>query len=457
MRLLCALVGCVLSGSVLLAEDWPQWLGANRDANWRETGIVDSFPKDGPKLVWKIPLGGGFCGPAVANGKVYVMDRFLAEGQKPPPGPFAKGKFKGNERVLCLDEKTGDTLWKHEYPAEYAISYSAGPRCTPTVDGDRVYTLGAMGRLFCLNAGTGKPIWSRDFLQDYEAALPVWGFAAHPLVDGNQLICLVGGSDERLVVSFDKMTGKELWASESCGGDFGYSPPMIYEFGGKRQLIIWHTKAVLGLEPETGKRIWRVDFESKAALTAPTSRKVGADGLFVTSFYNGSLFLKVDAASAKVVWKSKSRGEKASQTLDLSSIMCTPYIEGDTVYCVCSYGQLRGLKAHSGERLWETMQATRGKFTPEKVKASEEPAESERWSNAFIVKNGDRYFLFNEQGDLIIAKLSPGGYEEISRAHLLDPTNRDPGRPVVWVHPAFADKCVFVRNDKEMVCYSLAK
>jgi len=457
MRLLFCFVGCVLSAGVAGAEDWPQWLGTKRDGVWRDTGIIEAFPKAGPTVVWRVPIGMGYTGPSVANGKVFVLDRVLADGAKTSTDPFAKGKIKGDERVLCLDEKTGKTVWKHEYPAEYAISYSAGPRCTPTVDGDRVYTLGAMGHLFCLNALTGKPIWSKDFIKEYESYLPVWGFAAHPLVDGEKLICLVGGSNSRLVVAFDKKTGKELWATESCNGDFGYCPPMIYEFGGKRQLIIWHSRGVLGLEPETGKRIWRVDFESKAALTAPTPRKVGDDQLFITSFYNGSMLLKVSASKAEVVWKSKSKGEMPTQTADLSSIICTPIVDGEFIYGVCSYGQLRCIKAQTGERVWETMQATRGKLTPTKVAATDEPASSERWSNAFIVKQAERYFLFNEQGDLIIAKMSPKGYEEISRAHLIEPTNKDAGRRVVWVHPAFANKCVFVRNDIEMVCVSLAR
>jgi outer membrane protein assembly factor BamB len=457
MRLLFCIAGFSIGMGTGKAEDWPQWLGTKRDGIWRETGIVETFPKDGPKVVWRVPIGMGYTGPSVANGKVYVMDRVLDEGVSLPPNAFSKGKNKGKERVQCRDERTGDLLWKHEYTAEYAISYAAGPRCTPTVDGDRVYALGAMGNLFCLNAENGKPIWEKDFIKQYESFLPVWGFAAHPLIEGDKLICLVGGSNSRLVVAFDKKNGKELWATESCGGDFGYSPPMIYEFGGKRQLIIWHSHAVLGLEPENGKRIWRVDFESKAALTAPTARKIGDDELFVTSFYNGSMLLKVTAKGAAVVWKSKSKGEMPNQTVDLSSIMCTPIVDGDSIYGVCSYGQLRCIKAQTGERVWETMNATRGKLTPMKVAANEEPATTERWSNAFIVKQDDRYFLFNEQGDLIIARLSPKCYEEVSRAHLLDPTNKDAGRMVVWVHPAFANKCIFARNDKELICVSLAK
>ena len=442
------------------ADDWPQWLGPNRDGVWRESGIVATFPKAGPKELWRVPVGIGYAGPAVAAGKVFVLDLVPSKGAKLPYSGFAKGaRVPGDERVLCLDEQTGKPLWEHRYPTEYRISYSAGPRCTPTVDGDRVYTLGAMGNLYCLEVATGKPVWSKEFMKDYDSNLPVWGFAAHPLVDGEKLICLAGGSPGKLVIAFDKKTGKELWATESCAGDFGYCPPMIYEFGGKRQLIIWHSHAVLGLDPDTGKRIWRIPFESQSALTAPTPRKVGEDRLFITSFYNGSMLMKVDADKADVVWKSKARGETPDRTTDLSSIIPTPFVDGEYTYGVCSYGQLRCIKTATGERIWETMKATRGTLTPPKVAMKEGPAESERWSNAFLIRHEDRYFLFNEQGDLIIAKLSSKGYEEISRAHIVEPTNimAGRGRKVVWMHPAFADKCIFAKNDKELVCFSLAK
>jgi outer membrane protein assembly factor BamB len=446
-----------LSTAVARADDWPQWMGAQRDGVWREDGILDRFPAGGPKVVWRQPCGVGYAGPSIANGKLYLPD-FVPEGGLPDSG-FAKGKFVGQERLICRDAATGKELWVSAYPVAYTISYPGGPRCHPTVDGDKVYTLGAMGDLRCHDAATGKVVWAKNFVKDYGASTPVWGFAAHPLVDGDKLICLAGGSNDRLVIAFDKHTGKELWASQSCPGDFGYSPPVIHEFGGKRQLVIWHSRAVVGLEPDTGKRIWKQDFEVKFALTAPMARKVGPDGLFVTSFYNGSMFLKVGATSADVVWKSKAKGEQASQTTDLSSIMPTPVIEGDTAYGVCSYGQLRGLDVKTGTRLWETMQATRGKRTPEKVAAEPTPGAIERWSNAFLTPQGGRYFLFNEQGDLVIATLSRGGYEEIDRATIIEPTNTmaGAGRKVAWVHPAYANRCVFVRNDREVVCVSLAR
>jgi outer membrane protein assembly factor BamB len=140
-------------------------------------------------------------------------------------------------------------------------------------------------------------------------------------------------------------------------------------------------------------------------------------------------------------WRTRKASEK--DTTHLNSILCTPFLEDGYVYGVCSYGQLRCLKAETGERVWETFQAT----------TSGDPV---RWANAFIVKNGGRFFLFNEKGDLIIAKLSSSGYQEVSRAHLLEATNKDCGRPVVWSHPAFADRCCFARNDKELICVDLA-
>ncbi len=459
MRLFWSLIVVVGSAGASTAEDWPQWLGPKRDGVWRDTGLVEKFPAGGPKVLWKEPIGVGYAGPAIAGGKLFVTDYVVGDKTKLPDGGFKKGRFAGTERVICRDAASGKELWKTEYAVEYTVSYPAGPRCTPTVDSNMVYTLGAMGDLKALNAADGKVVWSKNFMKDYESGLPVWGFAAHPLVDGDKLICLVGGSNDRLVVAFDKKTGKELWVSQSCLGDFGYCPPMAYEFGEKRQIIIWHSKAVVGLEPDTGKRLWRVEFEVKAALTAPTPRKVGDDKLFITSFYNGSMLLKVTADKAEVVWKSKAKGEMPNLTTDLSSIMCTPVVDGDHIYGVCSYGQLRCIEANTGKRVWESMLATRGKRTPEKVAAEPEPAPTERWSLAFLIPHGDRYFLFNEQGDLIIAKLSPKGYEEIDRAHIIEPTNTmaGNGRLVVWMHPAFADKCVFVRNDKELICVSLAK
>jgi outer membrane protein assembly factor BamB len=324
------------------------------------------------------------------------------------------------------------------------VGYPAGPRTTPVVSDGKVYTLGAMGDLLCLETATGAVVWAKNFPRDYQAPVPQWGFSANPLLDGDRLICLVGGAGS-VAVAFHKDTGKELWRALSAH-EPGYCPPMIYEAGGKRQLIIWHPEAVNGLDPETGQAHWSQPFRVRAGITIATPRLAG-DLLFVSSFYNGSLMLQLDRdpPGARVRWKGKSNSEQPRLSDGLHSLMCTPFIKNGHVYGVCSYGQLRCLKADSGERVWETLRATGSETRP-----------VERWANAFLVAQGDRFFLFNEKGDLILARLTPQGYDEIGRAHLLEPVNELPGRPVVWSHPAFANRSVYARNDREIVCVSLA-
>src|SRR5262245_35385439 len=149
------------------AADWPQWLGPQRDSIWRETGILDKFPAGGPKVRWRSEIGQGYTGPAVVGERVYVMDR---QGDVLPKGKeFAKGGLAGRERVLCLNAADGKVIWKYEYDCTYKIAYPEGPRCTPVVHGGKVYTLGAMGDLLCLDADSGKVHWSKRFPDDYQA------------------------------------------------------------------------------------------------------------------------------------------------------------------------------------------------------------------------------------------------------------------------------------------------
>jgi outer membrane protein assembly factor BamB len=442
--LYCVSLALILA-TQLRADDWPQYLGPKRDGVWREAGIVEKLPSE-PKYLWRKPVGQGYAGPAVAGGKVFVADFVLAKDATVPKSGFSKrGGVSGQERILCFDEKTGEQLWKREYDCTYRVDYPAGPRCTPTVDGDCVYTLGTMGDLLCLDVKNGDILWQKSFVKDYEADVPQWGFTSHPLVDGDKVICFTGGTDGRNVIAFDKKTGKEIWKAVNLSGEVGYATPVIYPVGkdGKRELIFWHPKAVVGLDPETGKRLWSELWDIRSALTVPMPRQVDGNKLFITAFYNGSMLLKIDGEKPEVIWKSKVPSENPNATKDLHSIMPTPFIRDGHIYGVCSYGEFRCLKIDSGERIWETFEPTTGK--------------SVRWGNAFIVANGDRYFLFNEKGELIVCKLSPEKYEEISRLKILEPTNGMAGRPVVWTHPAFANKNCYARNDKEIVCVSLAK
>src|SRR5262249_17330410 len=157
---------------------------------WRETDVLETFPEGGPKVLWRKPISWGYTGPAVADGRVFVMD-FITKDM-PKPNAAKRPKVPGVERILCLRATDGELLWKHEYAVIYEISYPAGPRATPAVDSGKVYTLGAEGNLFCLDAAKGTVLWSKDFKKDYNAPTPFWGHCGHPLVVDGNLICLVG-------------------------------------------------------------------------------------------------------------------------------------------------------------------------------------------------------------------------------------------------------------------------
>ena len=321
------------------------------------------------------------------------------------------------------------------------MSYPAGPRVAPLVSEGRVYSLGAEGNLFCLDANDGKVKWSHDFKKEYQAKTPMWGWAGHPILVGNKLICLAAG-EGTTALAFDKDTGKEAWRALTAK-EPGYSSPMLCDYGGKRQVIVWHPEAINSLNPDTGEVYWSEPFSSKQGMSIATPRQM-EDLLLVTAFYTGSDMMRLDKSkpAAKSIWHTQKASEK--DTTHLNAVLCTPFLENGYIYGVCSYGQLRCLKAETGERIWETFQAT----------TDGQPV---RWANAFIVKNGNRFFLENEKGDLIIARLSPKGYQEISRTHLLEPTGDAAGRAVVWSHPAFANRHVYARNDKEIVCVDLEK
>ncbi len=418
------------------ADDWPQWMGPQRDNHWRETGILERFPESGAKILWRTPIHGGYAGPAVAQGKVFVMDRVLAQGASNPDDPFdVSQKINSVERVLCLNAKDGQEIWKYQYDCPYQISYPAGPRCTPLVHEGKVYTLGAMGNLYCFAADTGKILWKKDFKIDYQAKPALWGYAAHPIIDGQKLITLVGG-DGSHVVAFDKDTGKELWKA-GTQRETGYSPVLLTEAAGKRQLIVGAPKALYSLNPETGEQYWTTPFNADSGCVVMTPVRSG-DHLFIGGYQHKSMMVKLTAnkPGVEVVWKDdKDRG--------MSPINVQPFLHENILY---GYDEEQGLIAMewpTGKRLWQS-----------NGPLGDEPKGSD---TAFIVKNGDRFFFFAETGHLVIGRLSRKGYEEVSRAKVLEPTNAAFGRKVVWCAPAYADRKAFIRNDKEIICVDLAK
>lgn len=416
------------------AEDWSQWRGTNRDAIWNEDGIVEAIPESGLKVKWRAEISGGYAGPAVVGDRVYVTD-YIRESGDARNGPGTINQLQGTERVLCLDSTSGEIVWKHEYDCPYRISYPAGPRATPTVDGNRIYTYGAEGHLFCFERLTGEVLWSKQMRDFYQAKTPIWGFSSHPLVYGETLYCLVGGK-ESVVVALNKLSGEEEWTALSAS-EPGYAPPSIIEAAGTQQLIIWDADNLNSLNPKTGEVYWFHPLKPDYGMSIMAPQKSG-DYLFASGIGDVGAVFKFDQEkpAAELVWRGNNR----------SAVYCansTPFLTEETIFGNdCRSGALIAVDLIDGKRLWTDFAATTGG----------RPANH---GTAFIVRHQDKYFLFNETGDLITAKLSRDGYEETGRDHLLEPTNNAFGRNVVWTHPAFANGHCFLRNDKEIICVSL--
>jgi len=433
MTTLAVLAATAMAGR---ADDWPQWMGPTRDNVWKEAGILEKFPEGGPKIVWRTKVAGSYSGPAVSEGKVFVMD-YLTKDQV-PEGNWKREELTGLERIFCLNEADGKEIWKHEYPVKYSVSYPNGPRCTPLVYGGKVYTLGAEGNLICLDT-KGKVVWQKDLKTTYKNGSPLWGYAAHPLIDGQKLITLAGG-DGSHVVALDKDTGKEIWKAESSTGPdgVGYCPPTIIDVNGVRQLILLKPRAFTAIDPETGKRLWTQPYtaDNGSIIMSPI---VSGEYLFGGGWNNKNMLVKLKTTDgrpdAETVWKDK-------KGLGISPVNVQPILVDGTLYGFDQSGKLFAVEIPSGKRLWESEDVI---------------GKSGNSETAFIVKNGDRYFYSTERGELVIGKMSPKGYEAIDRATILKPTHKVFGRTVVWSMPAFANKKMFVRNDEELVCVDLAK
>lgn len=423
---LLVLLYCVACASSTVADDWPQWRGVNRDGVWNETGILEEFPEDGLEMAWTAKISSGYSGPTVADGRVFVTDRV----RRP----------KQIERVHCFDLKTGRNIWTKEYDCEYTISYEAGPRASVTVDGNNAYALGGMGHLHCFDAGTGKILWKRDLNVDFKIKMPIWGIAGAPLIYDDLVIVQCGGRDV-CVVALDKEFGDTKWTALKDRAS--YASPILIRQAQQDVVVCWTGDSVAGLDPTSGKIHWRFPFPPSRMPIGVATPLIKDNRLFMTSFYDGSLMLRLSERelSAKLDWRRVGVDEQ--HTEGLQSIISTPIWLGDHLYGVDSYGELRCLKDSDGERVWEDQTAT----------------PRARWSTIHFVKNGDNVWLFNERGELIIAQLSEGGYTETSRTKLISPTTaqlRQRGG-VCWAHPAFAERMVFVRNDEELRAFDLSK
>lgn len=401
------------------ADDWPQFGGPNRDGVWKESGIMQSFPANGLKVRWRVPVGSGLSSPIVSGSRVFLTD---AERKKP----------KAWERVHCYDEKSGKPLWTHTdevtYPDwAFGPDMETGPDGTPIASVGKVYAVGRMGNLVCLDVLDGSVLWQKDLAKDY-GPWDSLGTTPSPLIEGNLLILVPGGKPDACVIAFDKDSGKEVWRALS--DKWTYSSPTVITAGGKRQLIVWTPDAVTSLVPATGKTWWRQPraLHEDYAVAMP----LVWEGLL---FAGGLMFqLDPDKPAASVLWPEDT--VKARRTLSQTS---GPLLQGGYMYAHKSHGRLVCLDARTGKQVWE----------------KEKVVDPRNGACIHIIPNGDSVWLLTDQGDLIRARLSPQGYEELGRAHLLNPTYPFGGRKLLWSPPAFANRHVFARSGEELICVSL--
>jgi outer membrane protein assembly factor BamB len=406
-RFFCVILTVFVSSCASFAAEpeWPQWHGPKRDQVWPIRDLPAALPQSS-KPRWVKPLGGGFGGVAVSGGRVLVMDR--------------QTKPREVERIVCMDIDTGAIKWVREYAVAYkGLDYCNGPRCTPTIHDGKVYTLGAVGHLHCLDATNGEIIWSHDCVKKFEVKLPMWGLACSPLIDGDRVLVQVGSKDGCLM-AFDRKSGAVAW---KCLADrAGYASPVRLDIGKTKLIVMWTAECVNGVEADTGKVLWSVPFT--VTYDVAISDPVWHDGVLLCGqYWEGSLALKLD--------ENGLNPTKAWESRKLRLLMSTPLVRDDHAYCLDRDNGLVCVEMKTGRIKWDGFKVSYDKRNPQ----------------ASLVWTGDgRALILNEKGELIQAKLSPEKFEELGRSKIFDGS---------WAHPAFADGCIIVRDDKQIMCVRL--
>ncbi len=400
----------VLTASCVMAADWPQYLGPDRNGISMETGLKRSWPEDGPNVLWTFPLGEGFGGAAVSDGKVYVLDRVGSE----------------QDILRCIDLATGKQEWTFAYDAPGKFDYP-GSRSVPAIERNYIYTSGSCGHVHCIDKRTHKAVWKKNVWTDFVGGkVPGWGIAQNPLIYGDLLI-IASQSKKAGVVAYDKLTGTVQWASPALPGEKGYVSPKLIKIGGDDQLVMISANgAVMGMAPKTGKVLW--SYEGwQCRIPVPNVTEIGDGRIFITGAYEaGSAMIKVekegDAFVVKELYKTsfKEFGTHVHPAIHYRGHLyahCSTNETRDGMVCMDLDGNIK----------WKT------KRSPLFDKGG------------FILVDGLILSIDGNKGFLYLIEPDPNGYKELASAKLLD-TNR------CWAPLALSDGKLLIRDQKQMKC-----
>ncbi|HEX2749705.1 MAG TPA: PQQ-binding-like beta-propeller repeat protein [Verrucomicrobiales bacterium] len=396
-----------LAASLTFAADWPQWRGKDRQDHSPDASTLVPWPEKGPERLWLYEDAGvGYSGFSIVGDQLFTM-----------------GAWDGKEHVLCIDIKTGKKLWATPIDDRiYPNQWGDGPRSTPTIDGDRAYALSANGLLACLTIKDGKEVWKVDLVKDYGGKLQDWGYTESVLVDGDRVICTPGGP-KGTMAAFLKADGKLAWQSKDLDDAAQYSSPILVEHGGKRQYVQLIGKRVFGAEAESGKILWEAPFPGRVAVI-PTP--IYHDGyVYVTAGYGvGSRLLKLDGAQPKVVYDGPKMVNHHGGVI---------LVDGK-LYGHSEKGGWTCQDFMTGEALWQDKKLGKG-------------------CCSFVA--GHLVCVDENNGDVVLAQVSPEKWNEKSRFRLEPQTRLRKPQGRIWTHPVILDGRLYLRDQNYIYCYNV--
>jgi outer membrane protein assembly factor BamB len=400
-------VAVFLCVTPLRADDWPQFLGPNRDGHSQEKGLIDAFPKTGPAILWQREVGEGYSGPVIAGDRLILFHRV------------------GDEEVVeALNANAGKPQWKFAYPTSYqdALGKGNGPRSTPTIAGDKVITLGAEGTLLCLTLSDGKKLWSRSLTKEFKTPLGYFGIGTSPVVEQNLVLVNVGGKNAG-IVAFDLADGQEVW--KATNDPPSYSSPVVCTVDGSRLAVFFTRTGAVVLDPKTGvvlyQKRWRARYD--ASVNAATPLIIGNLAYFSTSYETGSLLLKLRKDGADEVWSDEN-------------VMSNHYNT-----CIYDNGYLYG---------FDGRQEASPSFRCVELRTKKVMWDKERFGCGNMILADGKLIVLTERGDLHLVKATPAAFNDRAQARLLD---AGPCRAQI----ALANGRLYARDQRKLVCVELKK